>query len=270
MSVGVANAGEAGRRLEAAAASDPRAGDVDAVLLDGLGTLLALQPPAPALVRRLRERHGAQLSEADAERAFGVEIAYYRAHHPEGRDPATLADLRRRCAEVLRAQLPLPVARAVSLDQLAAAMLEALRFVPYSDVRDALVGLRQAGRKLVVVSNWDVSLHTVLRNLHLDELLDGVVSSAEVGHPKPARAIFDAALRLAGSAPQRTVHVGDSIEHDVRGALAAGIHAVLLRRAGAGDEPIGVAGPVSPSGGRTDAVAPPGVPAISSLAQLLA
>jgi putative hydrolase of the HAD superfamily len=227
-------------------------GDVDAVLLDGLGTLLALLPPAPALVGRLRERHGVELAAADAERAFGAEIAYYRAHHREGRDPATLADLRRRCAEALRAQLPVEAAQALSPSQLTTAMLEALRFVAHPDAHDALVGLRARGLALVVVSNWDVSLPTVLHETGLGELVDGVVTSAEIGHAKPARAIFDAALGLAGSSPERTVHVGDSIEHDVRGALAAGIQAVLLRRDGAGD------GPAC------------GAPTISSLAQLLA
>ncbi len=204
------------------------------------------------LVERLRERYGVELEQADAERAFGAEIAYYRAHHHEGRDPVTLAGLRRRCAEALRAQLPAAVARALSLDQLTEAMLAALHFVAYPDAHDALARLQARGLTLVVVSNWDASLPTVLREVGLGQLVDGVVTSAEVGHPKPARAIFEAALRLADSPAQRTVHVGDSIEHDVRGALAAGIQPVLLRRAGAGDATACEA------------------PTISSLAQLLA
>ena len=35
-----------------------------------------------------------------------AEMAYYREHHMEGRDAASLAELRRRCAGVLREQLP--------------------------------------------------------------------------------------------------------------------------------------------------------------------
>ncbi|HXB66437.1 MAG TPA: HAD-IA family hydrolase [Solirubrobacteraceae bacterium] len=253
-------------------------GDVDAVLLDGLGTLLALQPPAPALVRLLRERHGVELAAADAERAFGAEIAYYRAHHREGRDPATLADLRRRCAETLRAQLPATAARRLSLAQLTETMLEALRFVAYPDAHPALARLRARGQALVVVSNWDASLPTVLHEAGLGELVDGVVTSAEVGHAKPARAIFDAALGLAGSSPARTVHVGDSIEHDVCGALAAGIKPVLLRRdgaavgAGAGVDEAAARGvtPISAPGDAATVSCPRHVLTISSLAQLLA
>jgi putative hydrolase of the HAD superfamily len=225
---------------------------VEAVLLDGLGTLLALQAPWPALVERLREDHGLALEPGDAERAFRAEIAYYRAHHHEGRDAQTLEDLRGRCAEVLRSQLPAEVAGALSGAQLTEAMLGALRFSAYPDAPPALVQLRERGVALVVVSNWDVSLHARLCEVGLAGMLDGAVSSAEVGRPKPAREIFDAALALAGSPARGTLHVGDSVEHDVRGALAAGIRPVLLRREGAEPE-----GP------------PPGVPTISSLVDLL-
>lgn len=218
--------------------------DVEAVLLDGLGTLVALEPPWPALVERLREAHGMELAPAAAEQAFRAEIAYYRAHHHEGRDAQALADLRRRCAEVLRGALPAGARRAVSTPQLTAVMLEALRFAAYPDAPVALAGLRARGVSLVVVSNWDVSLSRVLREVGLEEAVDGVVTSAHVGSPKPKRAIFDAALALAGVPPDRAVHVGDSIEDDVHGAFAAGIRPVLLRREGAAppdEPPVGVA-----------------------------
>jgi putative hydrolase of the HAD superfamily len=225
--------------------------DVQAVLLDGLGTLVALEAPWPALVEQLREAHGVKLAPAAAERAFRAEIAYYRAHHHEGRDAQALEDLRRRCAEVLRTRLPAEVGEALSTAQLTTAMLAALRFTTYPDVSTALAALRARGLALIVVSNWDVSLPAVLRGVGLEEMVDAVVTSAQVGSPKPDQAIFDAALALARVAPNRAVHVGDSIEHDVRGSLAVGIHPVLLRREDAE--------PGQP---------PPGVPTIASLAEL--
>jgi putative hydrolase of the HAD superfamily len=224
---------------------------IESVLLDGLGTLVALEPPWPALVARLRDAHGVELSLATAEHAFRAEMAYYRAHHHEGRDASALADLRRRCAEVLRAGLPTDATRVLSLAQLTAAMLDALRFTAYPDAPTALAGLRERGLTLVVVSNWDISLPTVLGNVGMRGMVDGVVTSAEVGRPKPAREIFETALTLAGCESGRAVHVGDSVEHDVRGALAVGIHPVLLSRAG------------------TESERPVGVPVISTLADLL-
>jgi putative hydrolase of the HAD superfamily len=231
-----------------------------AVLLDGLGTLVALDPPGQALVERLRETHGVRLGLAEAERAFRAEIAYYRAHHHEAGDAAALEDLRLRCARVLRAELPAAVGTAVGLADLKTAMLGSLRFSAYPDAPAALAALRARGATLVVVSNWDVSLPAVLRAVGLEGLLDGVVTSAEVGVPKPAPAIFAAALALAGVGPRDAVHVGDSLEHDVRGAQAAGIAPVLLRRSDAES----AQAPADAEPAQT----PAGVRAISTLAEL--
>jgi putative hydrolase of the HAD superfamily len=206
-----------------------------AILLDALGTIVALEPPAPSLRSELRERFGIALSESDAERAVGAEMAYYRGHLDEGRDAASLASLRQRCAEALRAALPgCEGLAAVEPGALTAALLASLRFTVFADVRPALAAARREGRRVVVVSNWDVSLHGVLERLGLAAMLDAVVTSAEVGARKPAREIFEEALRLAGTAAHEAIHVGDSLEEDVAGARRAGIEPVLLRRDGQG------------------------------------
>ena len=57
--------------------------------------------------------------------------------------------------------------------------------------------------KLVAASNWDVSLHEQLERTGLTPLLDGALSSAEVGAPKPDPEIFTRALALAGGASRR-------------------------------------------------------------------
>jgi putative hydrolase of the HAD superfamily len=199
-----------------------------AVLLDAFGTLVHLDAPEAALRRELRRRTGLNVSEAEAAVALRAEIAYYRSHHDEGRDPAGLAALRRRCAEVLRANLP--AALDAPLDEVLAALLAALRFVAFPEVPGALRALRARGARLVVVSNWDVSLGAALDAAGLSPLLDGIVSSAEVGVRKPHVDIFTRALELAGAAPAQALHVGDSVSYDVAGARAAGIEPVLVVR----------------------------------------
>ena len=72
-----------------------------AVLLDSLGTLLRLEPPAPRL-RAVLEGMGVAVDPAAAEEAIDAEIAYYLEHHTEGRDSSSLAELRNRCAAVVR------------------------------------------------------------------------------------------------------------------------------------------------------------------------
>lgn len=202
-----------------------------AVLLDALGTLVELEPPVDPLRRELRERFGVEVSAAEAGAALRAEIAFYRAHHDEASDRARLADLRRRAAASLREALP-PRARTLDLEELTSALLAALRFRPFPEVPGVLRDARARGARLVVVSNWDVSLHDVLAQTGLAPLVDGVLTSAELGSAKPGAAIFARALELAGVAASEALHVGDSVEHDVAGALAAGIAPLLVVREG--------------------------------------
>ena len=199
-----------------------------AVLLDALGTLVELQPPAPRLREGLR-REGVEVSEEQAAAAIGAEIGYYLAHHLEGHDRDSLEDLRDRCAEEMRRALGVP-----ALGHAAArrAMMAALAFEPYPDVIPGLRSLRERGLTLVIVSNWDCSLPDWLGPPGLIDLVDGVVTSADVRTAKPDPRVFVRGLEVAGAEPGEAVHVGDSVANDVEGARAAGIRALLVSRSG--------------------------------------
>jgi putative hydrolase of the HAD superfamily len=203
--------------------------EVRAVLLDALGTLVELQAPAPRL-RSLLGESGFDVTEERAAAGFAAEIAYYLDHHLDGADPERLERLRDRCAEELRRALDIP-----GLDHATArrAMLGSLEFTPYPDVLPALSELRDDGLRLVVASNWDCSLPAWLEPAGVLDLVDGVVTSAEVGAAKPSPRVFVRALSLAGVEPGHAVHVGDKVDNDVEGAAAAGIRGVLLQREGA-------------------------------------
>jgi putative hydrolase of the HAD superfamily len=159
----------------------------------------------------------------------------------EGRDQSALAELRNRCAAVFLEVLAIPE---LSLPEARDALLGGLSFAAFPDAVPALRELRGRGLRLVVVSNWDYSLRAVLDSAGLLELVDGAISSAEAGAAKPDPAPFLAALAAAGCSPEEAVHVGDSEENDVRGAAAAGVRAVLLRRGGEGSAETGGSVPV--------------------------
>jgi len=199
-----------------------------AILLDALGTLIGFDPPAPHLQAALHARgHAIDLQEA--ERAIRDEITYYRAHLHEGRDADSLHDLRLRCADAMGLE---GIARETAFD----ALLASLRFFAYPDSAPALLALRERGLKLVVVSNWDWSLHERLSETGLTPLLDGAVASAEVGSAKPDPAIFERALAIAGT--REAWHVGDTPEADVEGARAAGLRPILIARQGGDAHPV--------------------------------
>jgi putative hydrolase of the HAD superfamily len=204
-----------------------------------MGTLIELEPPGPRLRAELRERAGVEISEAEARAAMGAEIGFYRARHLLGHDRPSLAALRRECAAALRDALP-TAARDLPLPVVRDALLSAIRFRPYPDAMPALEQLRHAGVRRVVVSNWDISLHDVLRRTGLASLVSGAITSAELGATKPSLGPFQHALTIAGIPARDALMVGNSVEDDVAGAQRARVSPVLIVREG--DAPPGLEG----------------------------
>jgi putative hydrolase of the HAD superfamily len=95
-----------------------------------------------------------------------------------------------------------------------------------------LGALRDAGLRLVVVSNANGTLRDAFGRLGLDEYFVEILDSCEVGVEKPDPRIFEVALERSGSSAATTVHVGDIYQVDVVGARAAGIRGVLLDERG--------------------------------------
>jgi putative hydrolase of the HAD superfamily len=191
-----------------------------AVFLDALGTLVELDPPWVLL----RQRVPAEVEDERLIAAVRAEMAYYKEHAHEGRDAASLADLRERCARLLSDELGVEI----GVDEL----VDAVRMRAYPDADPALRALRDRGLRLLVVSNWDCSLGSVLERCGLAPLLEASISSAEAGSRKPDPGIFELALSRAGCEPGEVVHVGDTAEEDVAGAEAAGIRVLLIDREG--------------------------------------
>jgi FMN phosphatase YigB (HAD superfamily) len=190
-----------------------------AVFLDALGTMVRLEPPW----ERIDPAAVAGIEPEWVRAAFRAEMSYYRDNAQTGRDRASLAKLRERCAALIGERLgrPMPVTT----------MMDAIHFEAFADAPAALGELRARGLVLVCVSNWDCSLGEVLERIGLADRLDGVVTSAMAGSRKPDPAIFHPALEIAGCAADETLHVGDSDEDD-EAAAAAGIPALRVDRSG--------------------------------------
>jgi FMN phosphatase YigB (HAD superfamily) len=102
----------------------------------------------------------------------------------------------------------------------------------FPEVFETLTALRRMVPRLGILSNWGWHLPELCEQLGLASYFDFIVVSARVGCSKPNPCIFRAMLRQAGTTPERTLHVGDSLSADVRGAEAVGITGVLVDRAG--------------------------------------
>ena len=103
-------------------------------------------------------------------------------------------------------------------------------FELYDDVPETLAALRSAGLRIGLVSNSARDVGEFALHHGLD--VDAGISSFHHGRTKPHASIFRAVLDLLGVDPTEAVMVGDTIADDVEGALALGMHAILLDRDG--------------------------------------
>lgn len=194
-----------------------RFADLDAVTVDGYGTLLELVDPVETL-RHALLAHGIRRSRGEVADAFRAEAAYYRSRAHLGRGADDLAALRRSCVAVFLHRLHAPLQPEAFVDDFMAALV----FRPVPGAVETLEELRRRGLRLAVVANWDCSLPGHLRHLGLDRFFRAVVTSALAGAPKPDPAPFRLALATLRAEPSRTLHVGDE-KVDEEGALAAGL-----------------------------------------------
>src|SRR5690606_4443189 len=91
---------------------------------------------------------------------------------------------------------------------------------------EGLAGLRAAGRRVAVASNFDHRLPGILAGLGLAASLDAVLLPAALGAAKPDPRFFAAAARRLGVAPAEALYVGDDPEQDLAAARRAGWRAV--------------------------------------------
>jgi membrane-associated phospholipid phosphatase/phosphoglycolate phosphatase-like HAD superfamily hydrolase len=100
--------------------------------------------------------------------------------------------------------------------------------------QEALLRLRSRYRLVVATNAADspaADVRLALARVGLDECVDGVISSADVGDHKPNYAFFRAALLLEGDRglpldPRRAVMVGDGTSNDIAGAQRAGMRTI--------------------------------------------
>jgi HAD superfamily hydrolase (TIGR01662 family) len=97
-------------------------------------------------------------------------------------------------------------------------------------VAEVLGELSAAGYRIGCVTNTlasDGAIRDALREAGVLDLMQSIVVSSEEGFRKPHPALFEKAMREMGAAPAESAFVGDSPYHDIGGAKACGMKAVL-------------------------------------------
>jgi putative hydrolase of the HAD superfamily len=120
-------------------------------------------------------------------------------------------------------------------DVLAAVLLTPVWCQPVPGSRAALGRLAEAGVRLSVTSNSDGTVADLLRRHEWVQVGDGpgvavevITDSGIVGVGKPDRRVFQATVDALALAPERILHIGDSVHYDVEGAAAVGLQPVHM------------------------------------------
>ncbi|MFL5887332.1 MAG: haloacid dehalogenase type II [Thermoleophilaceae bacterium] len=110
------------------------------------------------------------------------------------------------------------------------ALVRAMRsWQPFPDTRPALTRVREAGVRLVIVSNTDNDiLSHSLRQLEIP--FDDLVTAEEVRSYKPADPHFEDALRRIGEPPSSVLHVAFGFKYDIGPAQRHGMASAWVNR----------------------------------------
>jgi HAD superfamily hydrolase (TIGR01509 family) len=110
---------------------------------------------------------------------------------------------------------------------------------------DLLRALHGRGVRVVLATSAEKSdLEALLAAIDAEDAIDAVTSAGEVEAAKPAPDLFSTALAEAGTAPEDTVAIGDTV-WDVKAASRAGLRCVAVTTGGISRAELEAAGAVA-------------------------
>ena len=207
-----------------------------AVFLDAAGTLFESVKPVAVTYAELARRHGKDVPTEEVSRQFRHCFATAPPMAFPGSEGQRLRLLERAwwhdvVRRVFEPSGPFPAFEDY-FDELFAYFARADSWVLYDDAKASLDALRSRGLILAMISNFDSRVLGIIQGLGIADYFDSVFISSSAGFAKPSDGIFRLALERHGIAPDQALHVGDSPETDIEGALRAGVRPVLLDRDG--------------------------------------
>ena len=206
------------------------------VTLDAAGTLVRVRWSPVILAEECIERLELSVDKYSSAHLFGGMLrrrwSEYMAVNQQRSFEAGDLFWRHLCADWL-IELGLPSSR---LDDLTATVWDLLYgptqtyFSLFEDVLPALDKLKETGVHLVVISNWDYSLHRILKMIGIYDRFDLVIASLEEGFEKPDPRIFHLALDRFAVEAKDALHIGDDATDDHSGAKGVGMRSLLIDR----------------------------------------
>lgn len=203
------------------------AAPIRVILFDAVGTLIYAEPGVTAAYHALGHRFGSKKTPEQVHERF--QFAFRR----DDADLATNEDNERRRWQ----RIVTDVFDDVSATQVEPLFLalwdhfaEPRNWRLFDDVRDTLIQLSEFDVTVGIASNFDSRLEPICDALApLDQVPLRFISS-QIGFAKPSPQFFAKIAERLGILPQEILFVGDDVDNDYAGALAAGFHAILIDR----------------------------------------
>ena len=209
--------------------------NIKTVLFDVYGTLATWYPDRYVLHANAAGQFGIEVTKQGIDAGYAVAEAYMTRQNAQS--PIRLMTSEERSQFFARFEQMILQGCGVEVDIELADKIwrevskQEYEMVLFDDVLENLDALRERGYIVGIVSNVPSSGSELADQLGLSDSIDFAVTSSEVGVEKPDSRIFNEALRKADdTSPESAVMVGDQIDSDIKGAVGAGIHPVLLDR----------------------------------------
>lgn len=116
--------------------------------------------------------------------------------------------------------------------------LEAFEFYP--GISDFLLKARSLFTLVVITNGPEYSQIPKVETVNLAAHVDHIIIGGQEPEQKPARSIFDKALKLAACEAHEAIHVGDSLAADIVGAHNSGITSVWIQHQQPLDAELGI------------------------------
>ncbi|MEP2668096.1 MAG: YjjG family noncanonical pyrimidine nucleotidase [Cyclobacteriaceae bacterium] len=88
--------------------------------------------------------------------------------------------------------------------------------------------LKEKYNMLIITNGFDDIQATKLASSGISNYFDSVITSETAGHKKPAKEIFDYAMKKGGYQPDDVIMIGDNLNTDIKGAHNASIDSVFF------------------------------------------
>lgn len=199
------------------------------VSFDAAGTLFHPFPSVGAIYREIAVQHGLDYCQDELNKGFA------RGFRNVSKDDSILdGDQRERSfwKNVVRVSIENFEEQPKDFEALFHDMWETFshgdRWKPSEGAANTLEHLRDQGYQVALLTNWDSRVRRVLQETGFEAHFDHIFVSSEIGFEKPDLEIFRHVERQTNTPPEKILHIGDSLKHDIDGAQNAGWSPILI------------------------------------------